>query len=58
MRAWCAVLDPPHVQHGGAEVDLVPAQVADLCRPKAVAEGDEDHGRVPMAVAVGLGGLD
>jgi hypothetical protein len=26
-RAWRPVLDPPHVQHGTAEVDLVPTQI-------------------------------
>ena len=57
MRAWRAVLDPPHVEHGAIE-DLVPAQVADLGRPETMPEGDDDHGRVPMAIAVGLGGLD
>ena len=58
MRARRPILDPPHVEHCATEVDLVPAQVADFARPEPVPEGDQDHGRVPMAVAVGLGGLD
>jgi hypothetical protein len=29
-----AVLDPPDVEHGAVEVDLIPAQVADLGRPR------------------------
>ena len=58
MRAWRPILDVPHVEHPAAEVNLVPAQVADLGRAEPVPESDEDHGRIPMAVAVGLGGLD
>jgi hypothetical protein len=46
------------MEHGAAEVDLVPAEVANLGRPEPVPEGDQDHGRVPMTVAVGLGGVD
>src|SRR6266446_6859987 len=58
MRAGGAVLDPAHVEHCPIEVDLVPAQVADFGRPEPVAEGDQDHGRVPVAISIGLGGLD
>ena len=46
------------MEHGAAEVDLVPAQVANLRRPEPVPKGGQDHGRVSMAVSVGLGGLD
>jgi hypothetical protein len=42
----------------GAEVHLVPAQVADLNRPQPMAEGHQDHGGVPVTVPIGLGGLD
>jgi hypothetical protein len=35
-----------------------PAQVAELGRPKPMPEGQQDHGRVPVTVAVRLGGLD
>src|SRR5258707_3966424 len=58
MRARRPVLDPPHVEHSAIEVDLVPAQVADLGRPEPMPEGDQDHARIAMAVAVGFGGLD
>src|SRR6266849_6999712 len=58
MGARGAVLDPPHVEHRAIEVDLVPAQVTDLGRPQPVAEGHQDHGGIPVAVAVALGGLD
>ncbi len=58
MRARRPVLDPPHVEHSAIEVDLVPAQVADLGRPQPMPEGDQDHARIAMAVAVGFGGLD
>ena len=37
------------------KVDLVPAQVYQLTHPQAVAIGQQDHGRVPMAVTVTLG---
>jgi hypothetical protein len=40
MGAWSAVLDPPDVEHGAVEVDLVPAQIAGLGGPQAVPEGD------------------
>jgi hypothetical protein len=53
-----AVLDPPHMQDGAIEVDLVPAQVAGLGGAQPVPEGHEDHGRVPVTVSVGLGCLD
>src|SRR5260370_15227324 len=58
MSAGGPVLDPPHVQHCAIEVDLVPTQIADLSRPKPVAECEQDHRGVPMTVSVGLGGLD
>src|SRR6266853_3765485 len=51
MRAWGAILDPPHMEHRAIEVDLVPAQVADLGRPEPMAEGHQDHGGVPVTVA-------
>jgi SNF2-related domain len=53
-----ALLDPPHMQDRSVEIDLIPAEVADLGRPETVAEGDQDHGRVPVPMAVGLGRLD
>jgi hypothetical protein len=58
MGAGCAVLDPPHVQDGAVEVDLVPAQVTGLGGTQPVPEGHQDHGRVPVTVPVGLGRLD
>jgi hypothetical protein len=53
-----AVLDPAHVEYGTIEVDLVPTQVADFSCPQPMAEGDQDHGRVPVTVAIVLRGLD
>src|SRR5262245_29266998 len=38
------------------ELDLLPLQVADLRRPQTVAVGDQDHGRIAMAVAAMLAG--
>jgi hypothetical protein len=46
------------VQDGAVEVDLVPAQVAGLGGAQPVPEGHQDHGRIPVTVSVGLGGLD
>ena len=48
----------PIVQHGVAEIDLIPTQVYELGRPQTVAEGDKDHGGVPVTPAIGLGGTD
>ena len=41
-------------KHG--QLDLRPLQIAQLGRPQAVAIADQDHSRVPMAVAAGLPG--
>jgi hypothetical protein len=46
------------MEHRAVEVDLVPAQVADLGRPEPVTKGEQDYGRVTMAMSVALGGLD
>ena len=40
------------------EIDLIPTQVYELGRPQAVAEGDKDHGGIPVTPAIGLGGID
>jgi hypothetical protein len=41
VGAWGAVLDPSDVEHGAVEIDLVPAQVADLGGPQAVPVGQQ-----------------
>ena len=53
-----ALVGPPYVQDGVVEIDLIPTQVYKLGRPQAVAEGDKDHGGIPMTPAIGLGGID
>ena len=58
MGAGGAVLDPADVQHRAGEVDLVPAQVADLGRAQSMPEGQQDHGGVAVAVPVAPGGFD
>jgi len=58
MGAGGAVLDPPHVQDRGIEVHLLPAEVTGLGSAQSVPENQEDHGGVPLPVAVGLGRLD
>ena len=45
-------------QDGVGEIDLIPTQVYKLGRPQAVAEGDKDHGGIPVTPAIGLGGID
>src|SRR5215813_7344189 len=56
MYAGNAVLDPVNVQAALGELDLLPLQVAHLRGPQAMAVGDQDHGRVAMAVAAMLSG--
>ena len=53
-----ALLGPPDVQDGVGEIDLIPAQVNKLGRPQTAAEGDKDHGGIPVTPAIGLGGTD
>jgi hypothetical protein len=57
-RARRAVLDPADVEQRAVEVDQVPTQIADLGGPEAVPVGEQDHGRVTMAVPVASGGLE
>ena len=57
MRAGRALLDPTDCQGCRIEVDLIPAQVYQLACPKPVPVRHKDHGRIPMAPAIGLGRL-
>ena len=57
MRRRRAPLGPADVQGRSVEVDLIPAKVGEFGHAQAVAVGDEDHGRVPVAVPIALGGL-
>src|ERR1700730_911683 len=54
MRGRGALLYPTHMKPRRGEVDLAPLQVDQFGSPQAVAEGDQDHGGVPMALAVAL----
>ena len=56
MHAGNPVLDPVDVQAALGELDLLPLQVAHLGGSQTVAIGDQDHGRVAMAVAAMLSG--
>jgi hypothetical protein len=58
MSAGGAILDPADVEDGGAEPNLIPAQVAQFGRSQPVPKGDQDHGGVPVPVPICLGGLD
>ena len=43
-----------NVEAALGQLDLLPLQVAGLRRPQAMAVGHQDHGRIPMPVAVVL----
>jgi len=49
MRRWRTGLGPVDVQDARGEIDLIPAKVDQLDSPQAVAEGQQDHGRVAVA---------
>jgi hypothetical protein len=49
-----AVLGPGNVQPTVNEIDLLPPEAAKLGSPQAMPEGEQDHGRVPMTVAVAV----
>ena len=53
-----ALLGPAALPDGVGEIDLIPTQVCELGRSQTVAEGDKDHGRIDVARASGLGGID
>ena len=56
VHAGNPVLDAVNVKAALGQFDLLPLQVADLRGPQTVAVGDQDHGRVAMAVAAMLAG--
>ena len=58
MRCRLAVLFAGDIHRGSMEIDRVPSEFAYLGSPEAMPVGDEDHGGVPVAIAIGLGGID
>src|SRR5215831_5195600 len=56
MYAGNTAFDAVNVQAALGQLDLLPLQVADLRGPQTVAIGDQDHGRVAVAVAAMLAG--
>ncbi len=58
MGAGCALLDPPNVQGGRFEIDLIPPQIDQLGRSQAMPVGDKDHRGVAVAMAIAPGSLD
>src|SRR5262249_52130166 len=58
MSAGRAVLRPTDVQGSLSEINLIPTEVAQFGRTQAVPEGNQDHGGVPVAIAVIAYGLD
>jgi hypothetical protein len=57
MSAGRALFDPADVQGCGFKVDLIPAQIDQFGRSQAMPIGHEQHGGVPVAVAIALGRL-
>src|SRR5262249_41607181 len=51
-----AAFEPPDMQAAMGEVDGVPAQRHQLGRPQPVPVGDQDHGRITVAVTIPSGG--
>src|SRR5215207_7522762 len=58
VDAGHTVLDPPDVQQPVLEVDLIPAERAQLGDSQAVPVGDPDHGGIAVPVPVLPGGSD
>jgi hypothetical protein len=42
------------MQDGMGEIHLIPAQVREFGRSETVAEGDKDHGGIPVTPAIGF----
>ena len=56
MRAIDAVLGPPHMDAAAIKLDHVPGQFTQFAGAYPMAVGDQDCGRVAMAVARMLAG--
>src|SRR6516165_10720126 len=57
MHAWHAALDAGDMQEAMHQVYLLPPQRAQFGRSETMPEGKQDHGRVPVAMAVAAGSL-
>ena len=57
MHAWHAVLDAGDMQEAMHQVYLLPPQRAQFRGSETMPEGKQDHGRVPVAMAVVPGSL-
>src|SRR6266513_6276466 len=57
MNAVDAILRPGHMQPAVREVHLLPSQGAKLRRTQPVPESQQNHGRVPVPIAVVTGCL-
>ena len=58
MRRRRTVLDPTNVQGCLVKVGLLPPKIDKLGRAEPVPESYQDHGRVAVALPIGLGRLD
>ena len=58
MNRGNAVLEPRDVQPGMHEINLLPAEGAQLGRSQSVPKGQQDHGRIAMPVAIPASRLD
>jgi hypothetical protein len=52
MNRSHAVLKPGYVEAAMGQVDLLPTKRTQFRRPQPMAEGKQDHGSVPMTVAI------
>src|SRR3974390_875539 len=57
MHAWHAVLDVGDMQETMHQVYLLPSQRAQFGRSEAMPVGQQDHGRVPVAMPIAAGSL-
>jgi len=54
MHAVIAALEPRHMQSSSIQIDLLPLQRHQLADPEPVPVAQEDHRRIPLAVAPAL----
>jgi hypothetical protein len=53
-----APLEPANVHGRGAEINLVPSQINEFADPETVAKHHQQHGAVPVTMAVLLGPVE
>jgi hypothetical protein len=59
MHTRHPIFNPAHVQAGiAAQVHLIPSQINQFRRPKAMPERQQDHRGVALPIPIGLRGFD